>query len=149
MIFKLIATKIWWQLDGLMQHLQAVSRVDLSSTGGMIVGFVHRRMVEEGVQGPVNLVSWPSSKLRRVCRSSLDAETQALAETEQELMFVRCVWQELLGASLDLQSLGATARMTEGILVTDAKAPYSIQQGDLPSFSSMEKYTALEVLSLV
>jgi len=107
-------------------------------------------MVEEGVQGPVNLMSWSSSKLRRVCRSSLAAGTQALAETEQELMFVRCMWQELHGSDLDIQNPGATAKLTEGILVTDAKALYdSIQQGDLPSFSSKEKYTALEVLSLV
>ena len=96
--------------------------------------------------------SYPAGGIdtRRVCRSSLAAETQALAETEQELMFVRCMWQELLGSDLDLQNPGATAKLTEGILVTDAKALYdSIQQGDLPSFSSKEKYTALEVLSLV
>ena len=43
------------------------NRVDLSSTGGMLIGFVHRRMVEEGQRGHVNVISWGSSKLRRVC----------------------------------------------------------------------------------
>ena len=71
------------------------NRVDLSSTGGMVIGFVHRKMVDEGQRGHVNVISWGSSKLRRVCRSSLAAETPALAEAEQELMFVRTQWRDL------------------------------------------------------
>ena len=62
------------------------NRVDLSSSGGMFVALAHRSMVDHGVCGPLNLVSWSSAKLRRVCRSSLAAETQALAECEQEVM---------------------------------------------------------------
>ena len=82
------------------------NRVDLTSTGGMLIGFVHRRMVDEGQRGPVNVISWGSSKLRRVCRSSLAAETQALAEAEQELMFVRIQWREILGDEVILQRPG-------------------------------------------
>ena len=73
------------------------NRPDLSSTGGYIIGFVHKDMVDQGVRGPVNVMSWSSSKLKRVCRSSLAAETQALAECEQELMFLRVQWAEMLG----------------------------------------------------
>ena len=125
------------------------NRVDLGSTGGMIVGLVHRSMVDDGVKGKVNLISWSSSRLKRVCRSSLAAETQALSETEQELMFVRIMWREMLGDVLDLRDPSSAARKMRGVLVIDAKALYdSIQQGDLPSFQSKEKYTALEVLSL-
>ena len=65
------------------------NRSDLSSTGGMMIGFVHREII----RGPVNLISWGSSRLKRVCRSSLAAETQAMAEAEQELMFIRAQWR--------------------------------------------------------
>ena len=126
------------------------NRVDLSSTGGMVIGFVHRKMVDEGQRGHVNVISWGSSKLRRVCRSSLAAETQALAEAEQELMFVRTQWREILGDEVNLADPAETAKKVRGVLVTDAKALYdSVQQGNLPSFSMKEKYSALELLHLV
>lgn len=63
------------------------NRVDLSSTGGFVIGFAHRQMLE-GVPGPVSLVIWRMHKLRGVCRSSLAAEAQALAECEAELFLV-------------------------------------------------------------
>lgn len=63
------------------------NRVHLSSTGGFVIGFAHRQMLE-GVPGPVSLVSWRMHKLRGVCRSSLAAEAQALAECEAELFLV-------------------------------------------------------------
>ena len=126
------------------------NRFDLSSTGGMMVGFAHKDMSERGIAGPVNLMSWGSGKLKRVCRSSLAAEVQALGEVEQEVMFIRLMWQEILGATIDLKNTAAMVRQTAGVLVTDAKALYdAAMQGDLPSFSMKEKYTALELLSLV
>ena len=115
-----------------------------------MIGFVHRKMVDEGQRGHVNVISWGSSKLRRVCRSSLAAETQALAEAEQELMFVRTQWREILGDEVNLADPAETAKKVRGVLVTDAKALYdSVQQGNLPSFSMKEKYSALELLHLV
>ena len=42
-------------------------------------------MLWESGSGKVNPVSWKSGKLHRVARSSLSAESQALADTEQEL----------------------------------------------------------------
>ena len=77
------------------------NRVDLSSTGGYIIGFVHKSMLS-GIQGQVSLVSWSTHKLRRVCRSSLAAEAQALSECEAELFLVRALWQELRGQVLDM-----------------------------------------------
>ena len=126
------------------------NRADLGSTGGMLIGLVHKDMVDKGQKGPVNVISWGSAKLRRVCRSSLAAETQALAEAEQELMFVRTMWMEMMGEKVNLHRPGDTAQKMRGFLIMDAKALYdSCQQGDMPSFSSKEKYTALEILALV
>ena len=124
------------------------NRVDLSSTGGYIVGFAHKSMLS-GIQGQVSLVSWSTHKLRRVCRSSLAAEAQALSECEAELFLVRALWQELRGQVLNMANPWLTSKMTPGVLVVDAKALYDmLQQQDVPNLSAKEKHTALEVLGL-
>ena len=87
------------------------NRADLGSTGGMLIGLVHKDMVDKGLKGPVNVISWGSAKLRRVCRSSLAAETQALSEAEQELMFVRTMWMQMMGEKVNLHRPGETAFM--------------------------------------
>lgn len=128
------------------------NRVDLSSTGGMLIGFVHRDMVDKGQRGHVNIISWGSSKLKRVCRSSLSAETQAMAEAEQELMFVRAQWREMMGDDIDLRAPEEVIKRIRGILVTDAKALFDAASNgtiQTSAFSMKEKYTALELLGLV
>ena len=117
-----------------------------------MIGFVHREMVDKGIRGPVNLISWGSSRLKRVCRSSLAAETQAMAEAEQELMFIRAQWREMLGDDINLQSPEDVIKRVRGILVTDAKALFdAASNGEIQTsaFSMKEKYTALELLGLV
>ena len=106
------------------------NRADLGSTG---VGLVDKDMVDKGLKGPVNVISWGSAKLHRVCRSSLAAETQALSEAEQELMFVRTMWMEMLGEKVNLHQPGETAQKMRGVFITDAKALYDSCQ---PSRSS-------------
>ena len=125
------------------------NRPDLGSTGGYIIGFVHRSMVEGAVSGQVNVMSWGSHKLKRVCRSSLAAEAQALSEAEQELMFLRLQWWEMLGHTVDLNDPEGAAVNVPGILVIDAKALYDAAQTDTSSYNVKEKYTALEVLAMV
>lgn len=93
------------------------NRPDLDSAGGYIIGFVHRSMVDGGISGQVNAMSWRSHKLKRVCCSSLAAEAQALSEAEQELMFLRLEWWEMLGHPVDLGNPEAAARNVPGILV--------------------------------
>ena len=64
-------------------------------------------------------------------------------------MFVRIQWREILGDEVILRDPAETAKKVRGVLVTDAKALYdAVQQGDLPSFSMKEKYSALELLLL-
>jgi len=125
------------------------NRVDLTSTGGYIIGYVHRDMLERGVAGPVSLASWSTHKLRRVCRSSLAAEAQAMSECEAELFINRILWQELLGKNVDLSNPATTAALTTAALVTDAKALYDmLQQKDIPQMNAKEQHTALEMLGL-
>ena len=125
------------------------NRPDLGSTGGYIIGFVHKTMVDNATSGQVNVMSWGSHKLKRVCRSSLAAEAQALAEAEQELMFLRLQWWEMLGNPVNLADPENSAKNVPGILVIDAKALYDAAQTDTSSYNVKEKYTALEVLAMV
>ena len=72
------------------------NRPDLSSTGSYMVGLTNQQALEAGI-GKVNPVAWKSGKLHRVARSSLSAESQALADAEQELFYARLAWWEMQG----------------------------------------------------
>lgn len=110
-----------------------------------------RRDFLTGQLGPVNPISWRSGKLPRVARSSLSAEIQALAEGEQELMFVRAEWCELLGHQLDPRQPELLTSMVSGAMIVDAKSVYdAFQKGDAATsvFGLKEKYAALELLAV-
>ena len=126
------------------------NRPDLASTGGYVVGLCHKQILD-GIRSPVNMVAWRSGKLHRTARSSLAAELQAMGEGEQELMFCRALWAELLGHSMDLTRPERTIAKVEAAVVIDAKSAYdAYHQGDGASaaFSMKEKYSALELLSI-
>ena len=74
-----------------------------------------------GQKGVANPISWRSGKLARVARSSLSAEIQALGDGEQELMFVRAEWAELLGHTLDLRRPEMTTSKIHAAVIIDAK----------------------------
>ena len=86
-------------------------------------------------------------KLKRVARSSLAAEVQAFSEGEQELMWCRLQWSEMLGNVVDLAQPQEAVKMVKGILVTDAKSLYdSVTKGDAATsgMGLSDKYSALE-----
>ena len=126
------------------------NRPDLSSTGAYVVGLAHKQILD-GVRSPVNLISWKSGKLPRVARSSLSAELQSLAEGNDELMFCRALWSELLGHDLCLEDPAASFKKIDGALVIDAKSVFdAYHKGDGASsaFSMKDKHSALELLAL-
>ena len=126
------------------------NRPDLASTGGYVVGLCHKRILD-GERSPVNLVAWRSGKLHRTARSSLAAELQALGEGEQELMFCRALWAELLGHEMNLLHPELTTTKVSAAAVIDAKSAFdAFHQGDGASaaFSMKEKYSALELLAV-
>eukprot|EP00439_Symbiodinium_sp_Y106_P014973 s9774_g2.t1 len=121
-----------------------------ASTGGFLLGLIHPKDLEKG-EGRINLVSWRSAKLQRVARSSLAAEAQALSELEQEAMFARLTWYELLGGKVREDDPVSGAEKVKAVLVVDAKAMYDVlEKGDIASsaYSLKDKYTALELQSL-
>ena len=84
-------------------------------SGPGVNGMCHASMLD-GVRGLVSLTSWSSTRLKRV--------SQALAETEQEVMFIRTQWSEMSGFLVDLAKPEECAKKAKGVLVVDAKALY-------------------------
>ncbi|CAE7259381.1 RE2 [Symbiodinium sp. CCMP2456] len=126
------------------------NRPDGSSTGGHIYGLMRPEDVERG-SGRVNVVGWKSGRLQRVARPSLAAETQALADLEQEVMFTRLTWSELLGHEVSLENTAPTVAKVPAVLITDARALFdALEKGSIASsgYSMKDKYTALEMQAL-
>ncbi|CAK9112618.1 unnamed protein product, partial [Durusdinium trenchii] len=127
------------------------NRKDLSSTGGYVIAAASPKMLQ-GTRSPLSLVSWRSARLQRKARSSLSAETQALAECDQELMFTRLAWAEFCGIQVDLKQPSLAVCRICGAVIVDAKALYDVLiKRDLNSSGAglKDKYTALEVLCLL
>ncbi|CAE6950806.1 RE1 [Symbiodinium sp. CCMP2592] len=123
------------------------NRPDLSSTGGYLVGLMNQQSLESGI-GKVNPVSWKSGKLHRVARSSLAAESQALADAEQELFNARLEWREMQGDVIDPKDPESTSAKANGYLIVDAKAMYDTLSKGVFVASQRDKYTGLELLAL-
>lgn len=127
------------------------NRIDLSSTGGYVVAACHPSILD-GKRAALSCISWRSGKLPRKARSSLAAETQALSETDQELVFVRMQWAELCAYELDLKEPHTAISKVSGTVVIDAKALYDVlQKKDLNSsgVGLRDKFSALEALCLM
>ena len=65
-------------------------RADGSSQGGYFILMTDKAALE-GELVKYNVLSWRSSKLTRVCRSSLAAEAQSLAAAMDEMMLIRTI----------------------------------------------------------
>ena len=63
-------------------------RPDGSSQGGFIV-YATSHALHKGQEAPVGIIEWKSWKLSRKCRSSLSAESQAMADSIDVLNFIR------------------------------------------------------------
>jgi hypothetical protein len=144
---KLITKKI----DGEIQFLcwsdaSWANRKNFSSTGGYLIG-IGGKDISEGARGHVSIVSWSSNKLRRVARSSLAAELQALANAEDELHLVRASWAELNGEPFEAARADEIVKTVPGIVIIDAKSIYDTLTSRNQPLQLQEKRTALELLA--
>ena len=103
--------------------------------------------VLEGKRNHVTIVSWSTNKLKRVCRSSLAAEVQALAITEDELHLTRLTWAEFNGARIDLNNVNEHIAKIPGTAVIDAKSIYDTLINANQPLQLQEKRTALELVA--
>jgi hypothetical protein len=139
------------KIDGPL-HLVAWSdaswanRRDGKSTGGFLIGICGEEVLD-GKRGHVSIVSWGTNKLKRVARSSMAAEMQALANAEDELHLCRLAWLEFNGRVVDLNFVDECLHEIPGTVVIDAKSIYdSLTSQNQPTQLS-EKRTALELLA--
>ena len=121
------------------------------STGGHLIVAASPKILQ-GQKTAINVIAWKSGRLKRIARSSLSAEVQAFSEAEEELMFVRLQWAEMLGKELPLRSPEKVVSLIPGAMVTDARSLYDVvQKGDQNSsgLGLRERYSALELLSVL
>ena len=126
------------------------NRRDLSSSGGYIIAATEP-CIREGKASPLNLIGWKSGKLPRVARSSLSAEIQAFSIAEEELMYTRLQWLEMVGHDIPSKDLASLVPKAPGVLVTDAKSLYDIIKKGVQNTSGLglkEKYSVLDMLSV-
>ena len=93
---------------------------DGSSQGGMLI-FASDSGLFQGQTANLSLMDWKSWALKRKCRSSLSAESQAAADTIDVLNFVRLFAADLLvPIGVDLRRTDEILSMLpSSILVTD------------------------------
>ena len=126
------------------------NRRDLSSSGGYLIGACEPK-IAEGMKSQINMVSWKAGRLPRVAPSSLSAEIQAFSIAEEELMYVRLQYLEMIGHDLPLIDPATIVQRVKGIMVTDAKSLYDVIQKGPMNTSGLglkEKYSVLDMLSV-
>jgi hypothetical protein len=117
-----------------------------SSTGGFLIGLCGKNVLE-GKREHVTIVSWSTNKLKRVARSSMAAEVQALANAEDELHLTRLCWAEFNGVVPDLNNVDEIISEIPGTVVIDAKSIYDTLTSANQPLQLQEKRTALELLA--
>jgi hypothetical protein len=122
------------------------NRRDGKSTGGFLIG-VCGESVLNGKRGHVSIISWGTNKLKRVAKSSMSAELQALANTEDELHLCRLCWAEFNGHQFNMNEIDAAVRKVPGTIVIDAKSIYDSLTSANQPIQLAEKRTALELLA--
>ena len=85
------------------------NRKDGKSTGGYLIGMCGEDVLK-GIRSHVSVVSWGTNKLKRVARSSMSAELQALAIAEDELHLCRMTWAEFNGELINLNEVDEIVR---------------------------------------
>ena len=127
------------------------SRPDGSSQGGYMIMACNQRLLD-GQDSQISLIEWKSWKLKRVCRSSLSAECQAMAEALDNLNFTRFFWEILLGKSTIHTRVDQDEELSKApkaALVTDCKGLFdSVNRSQSAGLGLSEKRTAIEVLSI-
>ena len=122
------------------------NRRDAHSTGGYIIGLTSDKLMK-GERTHVSVVSWGTNKLKRVAKSSLAAEVQAMSIAEDELHLVRGAWAEFNGLVLNLDAPDETIRTVPGVVVIDAKSIYDTLTSQNQPLQLQEKRTAIELLA--
>ena len=108
------------------------TRPDGTSQGRQLV-FIANAVLLQGKESNMSLISWHSSRVRRVARASSAAETQAAADGDDEAVYIRLCLKDVLFGQLDLQNWQWKARQIPAALVVDCRGVYDALAGSSSS----------------
>ena len=97
------------------------TRPDGTSQSGQLV-FIADSELLQGKESNMSLISWHSSRLRRVARSSSAAVTQAVADGDDEAVYIRLCLKVVLFGQLDLQNWQSETRQIPGALARSSSS---------------------------
>ena len=99
------------------------NRSDGTSQGGYLVGLMDKKGLQGG-EAPFGVLMWSSHKVRRVCRSTLSAESQAACISTETGDFLRVLLLETLCPDFVLGTYAQRLPDVSAALVLDAKSVY-------------------------
>ena len=106
--------------------------------------------LHQGQEAPVGVIEWKSWKLTRKCRSSLAAESQAMADSVDMLNCVRLFFADCLHhVGIDLRRPDEVLKLLpESCAITDCKSLYdALEKNESLGLGLSEKRTSIEVTS--
>ena len=124
-------------------------RPDGSSQGGFLI-YATSHALHKGEEAPVGIIEWKSWKLSRKCRSSLSAESQAMADSVGMLNFTRLFFADCLHPEgIDLRQPEAVLNLLpEAFAITDCKSLYDALEKSESlglGLSGSERRTSIEI----
>ena len=122
-------------------------RPDGSSQGGYLV-YASSHALHKGAEAPVGIIEWKSWKLSRKCRSSLSAESQAMADVVDVLNFIRLFFVDCIHSTgIDLRQPDEILKLLpESCAITDCKSLYdALEKNESLGLGLSEKRTSIEV----
>ena len=105
-----------------------------------------------GKESNMSLISWHSSRLRRVARSSSAAETQAAADGNDEAVHMRWCLKEFLFGMLDSQNWQnwqSEARQVPALVVDCRGISDDLARSSSSCLGLKDKKSSLEALALI
>ena len=128
-------TKTWCGFEIKLHRIREINRTHqlATSQGGQLVFIANKNQT--------CLLSWPSSRLKRVARSSSVADTEPAADGGDEAIYIRLCLKEVLFRQLDLEARQIPAALVDCRGVYDAVARSSSSCLDL-----QDKQSGLEGL---
>ena len=120
-------------------------RRNSQSQGGYVVLLAHKDALSGKMDQKYIILDWRSSKLPRVSRSSLNAESQACAGAMDALEFLLLFWHGCLHQDFDLRQVNDIKVETPSALVVDAKALFDSLKAEVPQLQG-DKRTKIEVM---
>ena len=97
---------------------------------GYVLGIVNGAFCDQSNNGVIHLVEYASATTKRMCRSTLSAEANALIEAAEAAEWLRAVMLELRAPDFNLALSDDHARRPRVLWLTDAKSLYDMLSRD-------------------